>query len=438
MANIFELASKNFQQAELYTKSEKKYSVKLSHDQPKGGDGSSITEYALRVVNNNNMATAVATSEDDSSIIERVGISLANQTTPPVNFSNSTPSSTLCYHDIVDAMNSEHLLEEGLKIAKLFAEVAPDIKPDISLTAATKNIAIQNTAGFNSNFNKTQYNVGISTKSPKGFNEVSHAKVGSYYEPITKEDVEKLVSMHRVAQNRVKGIGGKLPVIFSGKAMGSLILRVLAGVNSETVLKGVSPVKDKIGEQLFSQNITIRDDGTYKGGLGTCAFDDEGTPGQNTLLYENGILISYLADISSADKLGINPTGNSFKRTMFSEDIEDQPSVDASNIIVEGLTMTDEDLLKQVKRGIFVESVMGAHTGNINAGDYSLNVSSGYLIEDGKLVGKVQDTMVAGNIYEDFKNVVAVGTQLQPLMAIFFPLGYSPNVLFKDISVIVE
>ncbi|QNO16043.1 TldD/PmbA family protein [Alkalicella caledoniensis] len=438
MGKIFELASKNFQEAELYIKSEKKLSIRLSGDQPKGGDGSRITEYALRAVKNNNMGTAVTTSEEDISIVERAEISLANQTTVPVKFSNSTPASVCCEDSTVSNMKSEELLEEGLRISKLFAEVAPNIKPEISLTAVTKNIAIQNTAGFNANYNKTLYNVGVSTKSPKGFNEVYHVKNSSSFQPITGEDVEKLISMHKIAQNRVKGIGGKLPVIFSGKAMGSLILRVLAGVNSDIILKGISPVKDKMGEQVFSQNITIRDDGTFKGGLGTCAFDDEGTPGQNTLVYENGVLRSYLADISSATKLGINPTGNSFKRTMFSEDIEDHPSVEASNIIVEGLTVADDELFKEVKRGIFVESVMGAHTGNINAGDYSLNVSSGYLIEDGKLVGKVQDTMVAGNIYEDFKNVVSMGTELQPLMAIFFSLGYSPNVLFKDISVVVE
>ncbi len=438
MGKLFDQAIKSFDEAELYTKTEKRISIRLSGHQPKGGDGSNITEYALRAVKNNNMGTAVATSESDLSIIQRANISIENQTTTPVNFSNANPTDVLAFDQRVNDMTSDELMQEGLRISDLFKEVAPDVAPDISITSVNKNLHIQNSAGFNENYNKTQYYVHMSTKSPKGFMETFKTKNGSFYQDITVEDIQRVVAMHRIAQNRVKGIGGKLPVIFSGSAMGSLILRVLAGVNADMVLKGISPVKDKMGELVFADHLTIRDDGTLKGGLGTCPFDDEGNPSQNTFLYKNGVLNSYLADLASAAKLSMTPTGNSFKRTMFSEDIEDQPSLEASNVLIEGFTLPDEELFKQVKKGIFVDSVMGAHTGNINAGDYSLNVSNGYLIEDGQLVGKIQDTMVSGNIYNDFKNIVALGTELRPMNAIFFTLGYSPNVLFKDLSVVVE
>lgn len=438
MGKVFELAANSFDKVELYTKSESKLSVRISDGKPKGGDGNHITEYALRAISGDKMGTAVSTSDSDDSLVERAKISLENQNTDAMEFSNAIPKNVEAFDHKIDKMTSEMLMEEGLRISQIFKELAPDIKADVNISTTKKSIAIINSVGFDHSYSKTEYNVGISTKSPKGFSETFKVKNGSTYQPMTKEDIENLIESHRISQNRVKGIGGKLPVIFSGNAMGALMLRVLAGVNSDIVLKGISPVKDKMGELIFAEHVTIRDDGTLKGGLGTCAFDDEGTPSANTILYKNGRLNSFLADITSAKKLGIEPTGNSFKRTMFSEDIEDQPAVDASNLLIEGNTVSDAELIRQVKQGIYVSSVMGAHTGNINAGDYSLNVSSGYLIEDGKIVGKVENTMVSGNIYQDFKNIVALGTELKPMLAIFFSLGYSPDVLFKDISVVVD
>nr|WP_278244902.1 metallopeptidase TldD-related protein [Fervidicella metallireducens] len=110
--------------------------------------------------------------------------------------------------------------------------------------------------------------------------------------------------------------------------------------------------------------------------------------------------------------------------------------MDSTNMLISGLNVPDDDLIKGIERGIYVDSVMGAHTGNMVAGECSLNISCGYLIENGRFTGKVMDAMVAGNIYETFKNISAMGTRLEPMDAIFYSIGYSPAVLFKEISVV--
>jgi len=79
---------------------------------------------------------------------------------------------------------------------------------------------------------------------------------------------------------------------------------------------------------------------------------------------------------------------------------------------------------------------MGAHTGNVNRGDFSLNISSGYLIENGELQGQVKGAMIAGNIYDLFKNVEAIGTHYEVMRSIFYHMGYSPMVLFKEASIV--
>ncbi len=105
-------------------------------------------------------------------------------------------------------------------------------------------------------------------------------------------------------------------------------------------------------------------------------------------------------------------------------------------MIVEGNCISDEGLIRSIKRGLLITGVMGAHTGNIIQGEFSLNVSSGFLIEDGKMVGKVKGAMIAGNIYELFNDIEAIGTELEPMRGIFYHLGYSPMVKFGGVNIV--
>ena len=66
-------------------------------------------------------------------------------------------------------------------------------------------------------------------------------------------------------------------------------------------------------------------------------------------------------------------------------------------------------LLKEMGTGVVVAGVLGAHSGNILNGDYSIGLSPGLWVENGEIAGRVKDAMVAGNVYEDLKNVVALG-----------------------------
>jgi PmbA protein len=214
------------------------------------------------------------------------------------------------------------------------------------------------------------------------------------------------------------------------------MLRVLAGVNGSNIVKGISPMVGKIGQQVFSDKLSIRDVGLMTWGCNTMAFDDEGTPTQSTQIYKNGVLESYLLNIEQAKKLKMQATGNAIKRTLFSKEIEDAPSVFDTNMIIEGDNQPDEALIKGIKRGLLITGVMGAHTGNMVAGHYSMNISSGFLIENGQLVGKVQGAMIAGNIYDLFKSVEAIGSEYEVMHSIFYPMGYAPMVKFSQATII--
>ena len=68
-------------------------------------------------------------------------------------------------------------------------------------------------------------------------------------------------------------------------------------------------------------------------------------------------------------------------------------------------------MVQDIKQGLVIEQLMGAEQGNILGGDFSGNVLLGYKVESGKIVGRVKDTMVSGNIYQVLKQIIAIGSE---------------------------
>jgi PmbA protein len=90
-----------------------------------------------------------------------------------------------------------------------------------------------------------------------------------------------------------------------------------------------------------------------------------------------------------------------------------QPSPGGSNTVVEPGTDSFVDMIAGLKRGLIVDQTLGAGQSNILAGEFSVNVWLGFLVEDGHVRGRVKDCMVAGNVYEVLKRVEAVGSEAQ-------------------------
>ncbi|MDF2590846.1 MAG: peptidase modulator of gyrase [Clostridia bacterium] len=436
MEKLFDKVLQCSDGGDLFKKEEQTSSVVMLQGVVQKIQGKKAVDLALRIVKDNNMGSAVSTSVEDDTIIERALISCKYQKQEPVQFTEKTPSIVQCFDKKVSDMSVEELAAEGQRVLDIFKKHEPGIIPDIYISNAIRNIHVINSKGFDNSYDKTEYSISLSTKTAKGFTEIHDMLEASNYQQFSEEDIARIITKHKISQNRIGVDTGKMPVIFGGKAMGSLMMRFLAGIKASSVFKGISPLEGKLAEQVFSKEITIRDNGMLTFGIGSCPFDDEGVATANTLLVEKGELKGYLAGISDAVKLQVSPTGNSFKRTLFTQDIEDAPALDSTNLLIEGNNIPDEKLIKDIKYGIYVDSVMGAHTGNIIAGEYSLNIGCGYLIQDGEFTGKVMNAMVAGNIYEDFKKIAAIGTRNEVMRTIFYSMGYSPMILFKDLSIV--
>lgn len=422
--------------AEVYVRDVYSTTVAVRLGKMQGVNANKKQEVALRMVKEGNMGFAVGSSLEDETVIERALISLKHQKSEAVPFSNAPIAEVVCASEAVQKLTTEDLVHMAFDLSDRLKRIAPDVSTGVTIQRELKEVSLANSSGFDGKYAYSNLSIALTTFTPQGFYGENKSYSGSDMPNITDADLEALIAFHRLGESPLSLENEKMPVIFSGSVMGALMLRVLGGVHGGNVLKEVSPLKDKIGTQIFSDKLTIRDDGTLAQGCNTVAFDDEGTPTQNTVLVEKGVLKSYLLGNAHAEKLGMSPTGNAFKRTLFSKEIEDVPAIFDTNLILEGDTIPDEDIIRSIKRGLFINGVMGAHTGNINQGEFSLNISSGFLIEDGVLKGKVKGAMIAGNIYELFKNVEAIGRKQEVMHSIFYEMGYSPMVLFSEANIV--
>ncbi|MBJ6799110.1 TldD/PmbA family protein [Geomonas propionica] len=186
------------------------------------------------------------------------------------------------------------------------------------------------------------------------------------------------------------------------------LLDVLSGsFLAENVHKGKSLLAGRVGARLFSELISVRDNGLLPGAMGSAPCDGEGVPQQDTPLVINGVLQGYLYDSYWGKRLGTRSTGNAVR-----SGIKTPPRVGALNLHVEPGDADPATLLAGVSKGVLITDVMGMHTANPISGDFSVG-AAGFYVEDGEVRYPVKGLALAGNLLELFGRVDQVGSDLR-------------------------
>ena len=202
--------------------------------------------------------------------------------------------------------------------------------------------------------------------------------------------------------------GGEMPVVMAAGSSGILLHEAIGhAFEADFIRTGDSIFTDKLGKQICNPGITIVDDGTLPDDAGMLHFDDEGIPGQRTVLVENGRLNSFLYDRISARHFGVEPTGNGRRESFRCMPI---PRM-RSTYMLPG-DMKEEDIIRSVKRGIYAESFTNGQV-QIGAGDFTFFMKTGWLIEDGRLTRPLRDLNITGNGPEALRRISMVGDNLR-------------------------
>ena len=197
-------------------------------------------------------------------------------------------------------------------------------------------------------------------------------------------------------------------------------------INAYTVQKGGSMLADKIGEKIAAEHTSVTDDGRMPGGIASSTFDDEGHPTQVTPILEEGILKNFIYDNYTALKDGTSSTGNG-SRGSYGSSV--QPST--SNLILSKGDYSESELFREVKHGLYVESVIGEWLSNAVSGELNATVTHGYLIEKGELTKPVKGVVIAGNFYELLMDgIEAIGNDMKNSGSV-----YSPSVRISKLSI---
>ena len=203
----------------------------------------------------------------------------------------------------------------------------------------------------------------------------------------------------------------------------SLLRAYIGHADAEEVQKHSSLFIDKIGQKIASKKVTIEDKPLQKNVFARW-FDDEGVATYNKPIIKNGVLQTYLYNLTTAAKAGVESTGNGYGGGS-------KKGISSTFLSLKPGKKSQEELFQEVGNGVFITDVSGLHAGlNPQSGNFSLQ-STGFMIENGKK-GKPLDLItVSGNLLDIFKDVLEVGND-----TVVSPSGVSAeSVLIKKIVV---
>lgn len=190
-----------------------------------------------------------------------------------------------------------------------------------------------------------------------------------------------------------------LPVVFDPRTARNLLGVLASSISGSAVARGTSFLKDKMGKDVFAANTNIVDDALMPRGLASRPIDAEGVKTGKHLLVENGVLKSWLLDVRTANKLGLVTTGHA------SRGLSSPPAPSASNLYMENGNVTPEELMCDIKNGLYVTETFGMGINTVT-GNYSQG-ASGLAIINGQIAHPVSEITIAGNLADMFAAVRA-------------------------------
>jgi TldD protein len=289
--------------------------------------------------------------------------------------------------NVIAAISCEY---DNVFIAKTDLDIAYDIRPLIHIS------------------------ITIVIKTPKGKIEKCSSGFGGRY--LISEVCHETLSMHinkahSYAILKAEAIAapqGKLPVVLGNGWAGIILHEAIGhGLESDFNRKGSSAFANKIGTKVANEQITVIDSGIIKNKRGSLNIDDEGTPTQETVLIENGILKNYMFDQLNARLMQQKSTGNGRRESFASK-----PIPRMTNTYMLNGKYTHDELIESIKNGIYAESFEGGQV-DITSGQFVFNANVAWVIKDGKLSHPIKGCALVGNGPECLNHVSMVANNAE-------------------------
>jgi PmbA protein len=305
----------------------------------------------------------------------------------------------------VEKMKLDDMVQLCQQLIDIVRKNTPDIICEAYTGKGTTTTRIINSSGTDASYSKSYTSLGMEGVIVRD-NEMLFVGDGiSSCNPITdfKPVSSEVITQLEMAREKAGITAGTMPVIFTPQGVASaLVSPLISAFNGKTVFNGASPLKDKLGKKIFDEKFYLTDDALIDYQVSSCPWDDEGITAKSTSLVEEGVVSHFYYDLQTAGLAGTKSTGNASRGGGL-------PSPSPNSMIIGNGNISLDDMIRDIKQGLLIYFLMGAEQGNILNGDFSGNVLLGYKIENGKVAGRVKDTMVSGNIYEMLKHIDGLG-----------------------------
>jgi PmbA protein len=232
---------------------------------------------------------------------------------------------------------------------------------------------------------------------------------------LVRKDIGKKAlkrAIDRLGQEKIGS--GKMPMIVENKQAGQSLRPLISALNGYAIQQRQSFLIDMIGEKIGSDLMTITDDPFIVSGRGSRLFDGEGIATKKRTVFENGVLKTYFIDTYYGKKLGVEPNSGGTTNMVFKPGEKDL-----------------EGLLADISRGILVTGFNGGNSNPVT-GDFSYGIE-GFLVEKGELVKPVAEMNITGNFKDLWKNLVAVGSDVDTTRSWRLPSLVFDNVDFSGV-----
>lgn len=337
------------------------------------------------------------------------------QITPAELFANQ-PTDNL---DLVDLSVAKLGREQRLAWCKEIDGIATDHERVISATAGIYDGSSKTAAVSSNGFSGTRestycwYGSNITLRDQGD----KRASDGFYAGGMHVDSLPPAAEVAEVGLKRAlarldseKGPTLKTTMVVDSRAAASLIGRLLGPANARRVQQGQSYWADLVGEQAFSNKLTIVDNPLIRRGLASRHFDNEGISAKVLPIVENGVVKNLYVDTYYGRKAGLAPTTGS-----------------SSNRVVGTGNQDLGELLQSVGDGVFVTSWLGGNADN-TTGDFSLGLR-GHMIENGEIGRPIGEMNVTGNLRDLFSRLDATGNDVYP-----YSSTLSPSLVFSDVD----
>ncbi len=405
--NVLEMAAKAAEQAEVYMLTYEETPVAFEGNRLKSIMTRQSSGIALRIIKNGRIGFA-------STMGEQGWQDLVAQALETAQFGGeahlqlpaaATYANVNAFDASVSSFPLDAMVQAGQSAIDQIVARSPEIICEAGVNKLVSTVRILNTAGCDVTFNHSSFSARLEGTLVRGDDMlfVGDRVVGCSPRADLSDIVRPTLDQLEFAKETVPAPHGNVPVIFTPRGVAQTFMPVLSlGFNGKTVLQKASPLTDRLGQACFDKAFTLTDNPLLNMQPNSRPFDDEGVPCQTLRLAEAGVLRSFLYDLQTGGSAGVPSTGSANRA------VSSLPTPGFSTIIIEPGDVPYASLLADIEEGVIVEEMLGATQGNTLGGDFGGNVLLGYKVEHGRIVGRVKNTMVAGNVYAILKEIGAL------------------------------